>query len=108
VRWTELRNLSAATIAAIRSDDVPGQRVVVLEDDLSTRANFRHVFGGQLPEAAAWLFEDVSLWIEPPPPEIDIAAKPALSGRIVTFRLVNGRVQLSRPASVAAAGSTVR
>jgi hypothetical protein len=101
VRWTELRNLSAATIAAIRSDDVPGQRLVVLEDDLSTRANFRHVFGGQLPEAAALLFDDLSLWIEPPPPEIDVAAKPAGTGRITTFRLVAGRVELARPASVA-------
>jgi hypothetical protein len=100
VRWTELRNLSAATIAAIRSHDVPGQRLVVLEDDLSTRANFRHVFGGQLPEAAAWLFDDVSLWIEPPPPEIDITAKPATAGRIITLRLVAGRVELARPASV--------
>ena len=69
----------------------------MLEDDLSTRANFRHVFGGQLPEAAALLFDDVSLWIEPPPPEIDVAAKPADCGRIVTFRLVGGRVQPSRP-----------
>lgn len=94
VRWTELRELSNATIEAIRSDNVPGPRLVVLEDDLSTRANFRHVFGGQLPEAAALLFNDVSLWIEPPPPEIDVASKPALAGRIVTFRLVDGRVQL--------------
>jgi hypothetical protein len=99
VRWTELRDLSAATIAAIRADTVPGQRLVVLEDDLSTRANFRHVFGGQLPDAAAWLFDDVALWIEPPPPEIDAAAKPAPTGRIVTFRLVNGRVELTRPAA---------
>jgi hypothetical protein len=97
VRWTELRRLSAATIHAIRSDNVPGHRLVVLEDDLATRANFRHVFGGQLPEAAAVLFDDVSLWIEPPPPEIDSAAKPAPDGRIVTFRLVDGRVQLARP-----------
>ena len=101
VRWTELRNLSAATIEAIRLDNVPGQRLVVLEDDLSTRANFRHVFGGQLPEAAALLFDDVSLWIEPPPPEIDIAAKPAPAGRITTFRLVAGRVELARPPSIA-------
>ena len=100
VRWTELRNLSAATTAAIRSDNVPGQRLVVLEDDLSTRANFRHVFGGQLPEAAALLFDDVSLWIEPPPPEIDRAARPA-SRTIVTFRLVDGRVELARPPSSA-------
>ena len=97
VRWTELRQLSAATVQAIRSDTVPGHRLVVLEDDLSTRANFRHVFGGQLPEAAALLFNDVSLWIEPPPPELDSAARPAPDGRIVTFRLVDGRVQLARP-----------
>ena len=101
VRWTELRNLSAATIQAVRSDHVTGQRLVVLEDDLSTRANFRHVFGGQLPEAAKLLFDDVSLWIEPPPPEIDIKTKPALAGRIVTFRLVEGHVQLARPKSAA-------
>ena len=99
VRWTELRNLSAATIEAVRSDHVTGHRLVVLEDDLSTRANFRHVFGGQLPEAAALLFDDVSLWIEPPPPEIDVASKPADPGRTVTFRLMDGRVQLSRPAA---------
>ena len=96
VRWTELRQLSAATFQAIRSDHVPGHRLVVLEDDLSTRANFRHVFGAQLPEAAAVLFDDVSLWIEPPPPEIDSAARPAPDGRTVTFRLVDGRVQLAR------------
>ena len=101
VRWTELRDLSAATTKAIRSDNVPGQRLVVLEDDLSTRANFRHVFGGQLPEAAALLFDGVSLWIEPPPPEIDAASKPADRGRIVTFRLVDGRVQPSPPKSLA-------
>ena len=101
VRWTELRNLSAATIAAIRSDNGPGHRLVVLDDDLSTRANFRHVFGGQLPEAAALLFDNVSLWIEPPPPEIDIAAKPASAGRIITFRLVAGRVERARPPSIA-------
>ena len=96
VRWTELRHLSAATIQAIRSDNVPGRRLVVLEDDLSTRANFRHVFGGQLPEAAAVLFDDVSLWIEPPPPEIDSIAKPSVDGRTVTFRLVDGQIQLAR------------
>jgi hypothetical protein len=93
VRWTELRNLSTETIQAIQTQQAAGTTLVVLEDDLSTRANFRHVFGGLVPEAAELMFDNVSLWIEPPPPEIDPAARPAASGRVVTLRLVEGRVQ---------------
>jgi hypothetical protein len=94
VRWTELRSLSAQTIRAIQSDRPEGPALVVLLDDLTTRANFRHVFAGLLPEASAIHFGgQVSLWIEPPPPEIDPAARPASTGRTVTFRLVDGRVE---------------
>jgi len=94
VRWTELRDLSNLTIEAIRADQPEGRTLVVLEDDLSTRANFSHVFGALLPEASALLFgNQVSLWIEPPPPEIDAAAKPTGAARIITFRLIDGRVE---------------
>ena len=97
VRWTELRTLSAQTIRTIQSDRPTGPALVVLHDDLTTRANFRHVFAGLLPEASALYFgTDVSLWIEPPPPEVDAAARPAVSGRIYTFRLVDGRVEAVR------------
>jgi len=94
VRWTELRDLSNATIRTIQADNLAPRTLVVLEDDLSTRANFRHVFGALLPEASALLFDNqVSLWIEPPPPEIDPAAKPTGAARIVTFRLIDGRIE---------------
>ncbi len=94
VRWTELRSLSAATIRAIQADAPPRDTLVVLEDDLSHRANFRHVFGGLLPEASALLFEGrLGLWIEPPPPEIDRSAKPSNFANVVAFRLLDGRVQ---------------
>jgi hypothetical protein len=94
VRWTELRDLSNQTIRAIQADGLAPQTLIVLEDDLSTRANFRHVFGALLPEASALLFgNQASLWIEPPPPEIDPAAKPTDTGRTVFFRLVDGRVE---------------
>jgi hypothetical protein len=47
-----------------------------------------------LPEASALLFgNQVSLWIEPPPPEIDPAAKPIGAARIITFRLIDGRIE---------------
>ena len=98
VRWTELRHLSTETIRAIQSDRPAGPAVVVLHDDLSTRANFRHVFAGLLPEAAALYFgADVSLWIEPPPPEVDPAARP-VTNRIFAFRLIDGRVHPVRTA----------
>ena len=87
VRWTELRNLSAATIQAIRSNNA----------DWATtgRARRRSVDARELPSrvrrpvtrAAALLFDDVSMWIEPPPPEIDRRASPR---RPRTFR-ANGR-----------------
>jgi hypothetical protein len=94
VRWTELRTLSNATIRAIRADALPRETLVVLEDDLSHRANFRHVFGPLLHEAAALHFDNrLALWIEPPPPEIDRSAKPSHSAHVVTFRLVGGLIQ---------------
>jgi hypothetical protein len=93
VRWTELRTLSTATIRAIEADALPTETLVVLEDDLSHRANFRHVFGPLLREAAALHFGSrVALWIEPPPPEIDHSTKPSNLAHVVTFRLVGGRV----------------
>jgi hypothetical protein len=95
VRWTELRTLSSETIRAIQADLLPRETLVVLEDDLSHRANFRHVFGPLLHEAAALHFNNrVALWIEPPPPEVDRSAKPAYSTHVVTFRLIEGHVEL--------------
>jgi hypothetical protein len=94
VRWTELRTLSSATIRAIQADALPRATLVVLEDDLSHRANFRHVFGPLLPEAAALHFgNDLALWIDPPPPEIDPSAKPSSAAHVVTYRLSGGRIQ---------------
>jgi hypothetical protein len=102
VRWTELRRLSTATIRAIQADPLPVQTLVVLEDDLSHRANFRHVFGPLLQEAAALHFDNrLALWIEPPPPEIDSSAKPGNSANIVTFRLVGGRIEPAPSAATA-------
>jgi len=99
VRWTELRELSNETIRAIQAEALAPHTLVVLEDDLSTRANFRHVFGALLPEASALIFgNELSLWIEPPPPESDGRVKPAGAARVVNYRLVNGRVE-SRPAA---------
>jgi hypothetical protein len=101
VRWTELRDLSNATIATIQADRPQSRTLVVLEDDLSTRANFRHVFGALLPEASALIFgSEVSLWIEPPPPEIDPAAKPTDAAQTVVYRLVDGRVEPAPARSV--------
>jgi hypothetical protein len=102
VRWTELRSLSTATIRAIHADALPSETLVVLEDDLSHRANFRHVFGPLLHEAAALHFHNrLALWIEPPPPEIESSTKPVNAARIVTFRLVGGRIEPARPATLA-------
>lgn len=102
VRWTELRRLSTATIRAIQADALPSETLVVLEDDLSHRANFRHVFGPLLREAAALHFDNrLALWIEPPPPEIESSTKPVNAARIVTFRLVGGRIEPGRPATLA-------
>jgi hypothetical protein len=95
VRWTELRSLSTATIRAIQADALPRETLVVLEDDLSHRANFRHVFGPLLREAAALHFGNrLTLWIEPPPPEVDHSSKPQDSAHVVTFRLIGGLVEL--------------
>jgi hypothetical protein len=94
VRWTELRDLSNVTIRTIQSDHLAPQTLVVLEDDLSTRANFKNVFGALLPEAAALIFRNqLKLWIEPPPPEMAGSIKPAAAGGVVTYRLVNGRLE---------------
>jgi len=102
VRWTELRELSNDTIRKIQADALAPHTLVVLEDDLSTRANFRHVFGALLPEASALIFgNELSLWIEPPPPESEGHVKPAGAARVVNYRLVNGRVE-SRPAALPA------
>jgi hypothetical protein len=102
VRWTELRSLSTATIRAIQADAPPSDTLVVLEDDLSHRANFRHVFGPLLHEAAALHFDNrLALWIEPPPPEIESSTRPVNAARIVTFRLVGGRIEPARPATLA-------
>ena len=69
------------------------ETLVVLEDDLSHRANFRHVFGALLHEAAALHFDNrLVLWIEPPPPEIDSSTRPANFVHTVKFRLVGGRL----------------
>lgn len=93
VRWTELRSLSTATIRAIQADTLPRETLVVLEDDLSHRANFRHVFGALLHEAAALHFDNrLALWIEPPPPEVDSSARPVNAAHTVIFRLIDGRV----------------
>jgi hypothetical protein len=100
VRWTELRELSNATIRSIQADNLAPRTLVVLEDDLSTRANFRNVFGALLPEASALIFGDeLSLWIEPPPPESEGNLRPAGAARVVSYRLVNGRVE-SRPPTI--------
>ena len=94
VRWTELRDLSSVTIRTIQQDQLSPHTLVVLEDDLSTRANFRHVFGALLPEATALIFKnELSLWIEPPPPELEAHSRPAPDGPTVTYRLINGAVQ---------------
>jgi hypothetical protein len=93
VRWTELRDLSNATIRAIQAGGLADGTLVVLEDDLSTRANFRHTFGGAFPEAALLCFYGrLRIWIEPPPPEAEGSQKPAAPNGTVTFRLVGGRV----------------
>ena len=100
VRWTELRELSNETIRAIQADNLAPHTLVVLEDDLSTRANFRHVFGAPAARGVgADLRNELSLWIEPPPPESAGNVKPAGAARVVSYRLVNGRVE-SRPAAL--------
>jgi hypothetical protein len=96
VRWTELRDLSKMTIGTIEADHLEPKTVVVLEDDLSTRANFKNVFGALLPEATALIFRnELKLWIEPPPPELAGAVRP-VGLRVVSYRLVDGRVQPAR------------
>ena len=101
VRWTELRTLTNETFAAIETEPLPPHTLVVLEDDLSTRANFRNAFGTMFPEAARLLLRrDVQLWIEPPPPEIASAsvARPD-AARVRTFRLIDGHVVFSSEGS---------
>ena len=99
VRWMELRDLSNITIRAIQADNLAPHTLVVLEDDLSTRANFKNVFGALLPEATALIFQnELSLWIEPPPPEMAGVTKPA-GLNVVSYRLVNGRVESESPST---------
>jgi hypothetical protein len=94
VRWTELRNLSNVTIKTIQADNPAPHTLVVLQDDLSTRANFRNVFGALLPEATGLIFQNqLSLWIDPPPPELGDMAKPEHMARVMTYRLVGGRLE---------------
>jgi len=94
VRWTELRDLSNVTIRTIQADNLEPHTLVVLEDDLSTRANFRNVFGALVPEASALIFRNqLSLWIEPPPPELTGVSRPTHVTKTVSYRLVNGRVE---------------
>jgi hypothetical protein len=98
VRWTELRDLSNVTIKTIQADNLSPQTLVVLEDDLSTRANFKNVFGALLPEANALIFRnELKLWIEPPPPELAAVPRPTAAGRTVIYRLVNGGLQTAPP-----------
>jgi hypothetical protein len=100
VRWTELRDLSKVTIRTIQADHLAPHTLVVLEDDLSTRANFRNVFGALVPEASALIFQNqLSLWIEPPPPELTGLSKPTHVAKTVSYKLVNGRLE-SRVVSV--------
>jgi len=101
VRWTELRELSNVTIRTIQADNLAPQTLVILEDDLSTRANFRNLFGALLPEATALIFRnEPRLWIEPPPPELEGAVKPTGMTHVVTYRLVGGHLQ-AEPHAVA-------
>ena len=94
VRWTELRDLSNLTIRTIQHDNLAPQTLVVLEDDLSTRANFRNVFGALLPEAADVIFQNqLSLWIEPQPPELAGLVRPANAEHVRTYHLIDGRLQ---------------
>jgi hypothetical protein len=94
VRWTELRELSNVTIRTIQDDNLAPHTLIVLEDDLNTRANFKNVFGALLPEATALIFKDqVKLWIEPPPPELENAVKPNDAARVVTYRLIGGSLR---------------
>ena len=95
VRWTELRKLTNDTFDAIHSEPLADRTLIVLEDDLSTRANFRNAFGGMFPDAARlFLPSDVNLWIEPPPPEFvqESIARPAAE-RVRIFRLQHGRIE---------------
>jgi hypothetical protein len=100
-RWTELRALSNDTFRAIAAEPLPASTLVVLEDDVSTRANFRNAFGTLFPEAATLYFgSDLRLWINPLPPEaVGYIERPA-STQVVTFRLIDGRVERepARPA----------
>ena len=95
LRWTELRQLTNDTFAAIHSEPLAASTLIVLEDDLSTRANFRNAFGTMFPEAARlFLRTGVDLWIEPPPPEFvhDSITRPT-AARVRIFRLTGGRIE---------------
>jgi hypothetical protein len=95
LRWTELRELTNNTFTAIDSEPLAASTLIVLEDDLSTRANFRNAFGTMFPEAARlFLQSDVHLWIEPPPPELaDSAIVRPAADRVRILRLTRGRIE---------------
>jgi hypothetical protein len=94
VRWSELRELSNDTFQAISMEPLTDGMLVVLEDDLSTRRNFRNAIGTLYPQAAAMHFGNrVALWIEPPSPEAAPNMQRPAADRVVTFRLIDGRIQ---------------
>lgn len=101
-RWMGPRALSSETFRAITATPLPNRTLVVLEDDLSTRDNFRNTFGTLFPEAATLHFgDDLQFWIDPPAPEVvGVLTRPE-SASVATFRLVNGRVERS-PSQLAA------
>lgn len=102
IRWSELRVLSNETFRAIGEQSLASRTLVVLEDDLTTRTNFRNAFGTLFPEAAALYFgEHLQLWIDPPSLEV-LGAEMQRPGaeRVVTFRLIDGRIE--RDTTVAA------
>jgi hypothetical protein len=93
IRWTELRELTTDTFTAIRAQPLAAGTLIVLEDDLSTRANFGNAFSTSYQDAARLLLpSDVDLWIEPPPPElVGYVTRPAAE-HVRTFRLTAGRI----------------
>lgn len=95
-RWAELGELTTVTINTISSGSagIPPGALIELQDDLSTRANFRNAFGTLFPEAAMLYFDgQYDLWIEPPPPELNASGvrKPT-ADVVVRYRLWGGTV----------------
>jgi hypothetical protein len=96
-RWTALRALSNDTFRAIAAEPLAADTLVVLQDDMSTRTNFRNAFGTLFPEAAVLYFgTHLQLWIDPLPPEAAGAERP-LTSRVAIFRLMDGRVVRQPP-----------